>query len=120
MIVNHNLNALTALNKLNNANGLAGKSMSKLSSGLRINTTADDSSGASISQKMKAQIRGLETADRNIQDGISMVRVAEAALGNIQDGILLRMRDLCIQSMNDTLTSEDRNKIQTEIDGLIS
>lgn len=120
MIVNHNKNALSALNKLNSSNALAGKAMSKLSSGVRINSTADDSSGASISQKMKAQIRGLEVAGRNIQDGISMINVAEAALGNIQDGHLLRIRDLCVQSINGTLTGEDRTKLQDEVNQIIS
>ena len=91
--------------------------MEKLSTGLRINKAGDDAAGLAVSEKMRAQIRGMEQAERNVQDGISMVQTAEGALeeaGNIAQ----RMRELGIQAGNDTLSSDDRSKIKSELDQL--
>lgn len=92
--------------------------MEKLSSGLRINSAADDAAGSAIDQKMKAQIRGLEQAERNIQDGVSLVQTAEAGLGSIQNPNLLRMRDIIVQSLNGTLNGADRMSIQNELESV--
>lgn len=116
MIINHNMNSIIAYNRANAIEGKKNSAMEKLSSGLRVNSAADDAAGASISEKMKAQIRGLEQAGKNIQDGISLVQTAEAGLGSIQNPNLIRMRELVEQALNGTLTQEDRMKIQTELD----
>ncbi|MBW9170646.1 VWA domain-containing protein [Clostridium estertheticum] len=118
MIINHNISALTAYNKSNAAGKAKANAMEKLSSGLRINSAADDAAGSAIDQKMKAQIRGLEQASRNIQDGVSLVQTAEAGLGSIQNPNLLRMRDLIIQSLNGTLTGAERMNIQNELESV--
>jgi flagellin-like hook-associated protein FlgL len=94
------------------------QSLSKLSSGLRINRAADDAAGLAISEKMRAQIRGLEQAQRNTQDGISLIQTAEGALSETHS-ILQRMRELAVQAANDTYTAQDRADIQKEIDQLI-
>jgi len=94
-------------------------SLEKLSSGLRINRAADDAAGLAISEKMRSQIRGLDQASRNAQDGISLIQTAEGALTETHS-ILQRMRELAIQAANDTYTSEDRSQVQLEIDQLIS
>ena len=107
----HSYNALTATN-----NALA-KSIQKLSTGFRINSAADDAAGLAISEKMRAQIRGLNQAMSNAQDGISMIQTAEGALSETHS-ILQRMRELSVQAANDTLTQEDRGYIQLEIDQL--
>ncbi|WP_160686067.1 flagellin [Clostridium sp. C2-6-12] len=120
MIINHNMNAIIAQNRANKQSNVKNDAMQKLSSGLRINSAGDDSAGASISEKMKAQIRGLERAHQNIQDGISLVQTAEAGLGSIQNPNLLRMKELCIQALNGTLTNEDRMNIQHELDSIKS
>lgn len=117
MIIRHNLNALNTLNNFNKANNKKSKAMEKLSSGLRINRAADDAAGLAISEKMRAQIRGLNQAERNIKDGISLIQTAEGAL-NETHSILQRMRELCVQAANDTLTKDDREKIQDEINQL--
>ena len=95
----------------------AGKSMEKLSSGLRINRAGDDAAGLAISEKMRGQIRGLDQASSNAQDGISLIQTAEGAL-NETHSILQRMRELAVQSGNDTNVSVDRNEIQKEADQL--
>ncbi|MGH4125764.1 MAG: flagellin [Clostridium sp.] len=118
MIINHNINALTAYNKFNTAGKVKSDAMEKLSSGIRINSAADDAAGSAIDQKMKAQIRGLEQAGRNIQDGVSLIQTAEAGLGSIQNPNLLRMRDLIIQALNGTLNGADRMKIQNELESV--
>lgn len=118
MILNHNMNALTALNKLNNNNINDGKAMEKLSSGLRINRAADDAAGLAISEKMRAQIRGLSQAQRNSQDGISLIQVADGAMSEITE-ILNRIRELSVQAANDTNVSQDRTVIQSEVDELL-
>ena len=117
MIINHNMNALNAHRNMNVNNTAAGKSMEKLSSGLRINRAGDDAAGLAISEKMRGQIRGLTQASRNASDGITMIQTAEGALNETQN-ILQRMRELSVQSSNDTNTAEDRQSIQKEIEQL--
>ena len=117
MIINHNMNALNAHRNMGVNNSAAGKSMEKLSSGLRINRAGDDAAGLAISEKMRGQIRGLTQASRNSADGISMIQTAEGAL-NETTNILQRMRELAVQASNDTNTSSDRNEIQKEINAL--
>ncbi|MFS1514794.1 flagellin [Chengkuizengella sp. SCS-71B] len=118
MIINHNITALNTYNQLSSANTSAGKSMEKLSSGLRINRAGDDAAGLAISEKMRGQIRGLDQASRNAQDGISMIQTAEGALQESQS-ILQRMRELTVQANNGTNADEDLQKIQDEIDELV-
>ena len=117
MIINHNMNALNAHRNMNINNTNAGKSMEKLSSGLRINRAGDDAAGLAISEKMRGQIRGLTQSSRNAADGISMIQTAEGAL-NETTNILQRMRELAVQAGNDTNTTSDRAEIQKEIDAL--
>ncbi|MCT4611986.1 MAG: flagellinolysin [Clostridia bacterium] len=117
MRINHNLQALNSYNRLTKNQGMGSKSISKLSSGKRINSASDDAAGLTISQKMKSQIRGLEQASRNSQDGISMLQTAEGALGETHE-ILQRMRELAIQSANGTNATKDREALQAEIDEL--
>lgn len=117
MIINHNMNAMNAHRNMASNTVTAGKSMEKLSSGLRINRAGDDAAGLSISEKMRGQIRGLEQASRNSQDGISLIQTAEGAL-NETHSILQRMRELSVQASNDTNTSEDRGQLSKEIDQL--
>jgi flagellin len=119
MIINHNLAALNTLSHINSAQNAQSKSMQKLSSGLRINSAADDAAGLAISEKMRGQIRGLDQASRNAQDGISLVQTAEGALNETHD-ILQRMRELAVQGANDTNTSDDRTQISTELNQLMS
>ena len=114
MIINHNMNALNAHRNMGVNNTAAGKSMEKLSSGLRINRAGDDAAGLAISEKMRGQIRGLEQSSRNASDGISMIQTAEGAL-NETTNILQRMRELAVQSANDTNTSDDREQLQKEM-----
>ena len=117
MIINHNMNALNAHRNMGINNTAAGKSMEKLSSGLRINRAGDDAAGLAISEKMRGQIRGLTQASRNSADGISMIQTAEGAL-NETTNILQRMRELAVQASNDTNTTSDRAEIQKEINAL--
>jgi flagellin len=114
MIINHNMASLNTYRSLsaNNANGA--KSLEKLSSGLRINRAGDDAAGLAISEKMRGQIRGLDQASRNAQDGISLIQTAEGAM-NETHSILQRMRELAVQSSNDTNTAQDRKNIQDEV-----
>ena len=114
MIINHNMNALNAHRNMATNTSAAGKSMEKLSSGLRINRAGDDAAGLAISEKMRGQIRGLEQSSRNASDGISMIQTAEGAL-NETTNILQRMRELAVQSANDTNTSDDREQLQKEM-----
>ncbi|NFG39923.1 flagellin [Clostridium botulinum] len=117
MIINHNMNALNAHRNMGINTNAAGKSMEKLSSGLRINRAGDDAAGLSISEKMRGQIRGLDQASRNSQDGISMIQTAEGAL-NETHSILQRMRELTVQAANDTNVTADRNSIKEELTAL--
>lgn len=117
MIINHNMPALNTYNRLvTNQRGQAG-ALEKLSSGLRINKAADDAAGLAISEKMRSQIRGLDQASRNAQDGISLIQTAEGGL-NETHSILQRMRELSVQAANDTNTSSDRSEIQKEVNQL--
>lgn len=118
MIINHNMNSIVAYNRANAIGKTKANAMEKLSSGLRLNSAADDAAGSSISEEMKGQIRGLEQADRNIQDGISLIQTAEAGLGSIQNPNLVRMRELIEQALNGTLTKEDRMIIQNELESV--
>ncbi len=117
MVVQHNMQAMNANRQLNIITGAQGKSTEKLSSGYRINRAADDAAGLSISEKMRKQIRGLDRASTNAQDGVSAVQTAEGALGEVQD-MLQRMNELAVQSANGTNSSTDRDAIQAEIDQL--
>ncbi len=117
MRINHNIAALNTYRQLNSASTAQSKSMEKLSSGLRINRAGDDAAGLAISEKMRGQIRGLDQAARNSQDGISLIQTAEGAL-NETHSILQRMRELAVQSSNDTNTSTDRKELQKEVDQL--
>lgn len=117
MQITHNIPALRALNSLNKTNLSADKHMRNLSSGLRINTAADDAAGLAISNKMQTQVRGLKRASMNSQDGISLVQTAEGALQEVQN-MLQRMRELAVQGANGTLVEEDRRAIQDEVDQL--
>lgn len=119
MRINHNIAALNTYRQLNSASGAQGKSMEKLSSGLRINRAGDDAAGLAISEKMRGQIRGLDQASKNSQDGISMIQTAEGALNETQS-ILQRMRELATQAANDTNVGSDRTEIQKEINQLSS
>jgi flagellin len=119
MRINHNIAALNTYNKLNSATNAQSKSMEKLSSGLRINSASDDAAGLAISEKMRGQIRGLDQAAKNAQDGISLIQTAEGALSETTD-ILQRMRELATQAANDTNTTTDREEIQKEINSLTS
>jgi len=114
MRINHNLNALNAWRQLDSANNAMGKSLEKLSSGFRINRAGDDAAGLSISEKMRAQIRGLDMAVKNAQDSISLIQTAEGALTETH-AILQRMRELAVQAANDTNVKEDRDALQAEV-----
>ena len=118
MRIYHNIPALNAWRNSTLISTLMGRSLERLSTGLRINRAADDAAGLAISEKMRAQIRGLEQASRNAQDGISLIQTAEGAL-NETHSILQRMRELAVQAANDTYTSMDRAEIQKEIDQLV-
>jgi flagellin len=118
MIINHNIGALNANRNININSTNASKSMEKLSSGQRINRAGDDAAGLSISEKMRGQIRGLDQASSNAQDGISLIQTAEGAL-NETHSILQRMRELSVQAANGTLSTEDKAAIKAEGDELI-
>lgn len=119
MRIAHYINALNVYNKMNQNNKQVNQGIEKLSSGLRINKAADDSAGLAISEKMRAQIRGLERAEQNIKDGISLIQTAEAGLAEIANPNLIRLRELAIQAANETLTLEDRQLIQQEMNKII-
>ncbi|MGG1557426.1 flagellin [Geobacillus thermoleovorans] len=119
MRINHNIQALNAYRNLAANQSNISKNLERLSSGLRINRAADDAAGLAISEKMRSQIRGLQMAERNALDAISMIQTAEGALNEVHS-ILQRMRELAVQAANDTNTSEDREAIQKEINQLTS
>ncbi|MFS0657184.1 flagellin Hag [Bacillus sp. 179-C3.3 HS] len=120
MRINHNIAALNTLNRLSSNNAASQKNMEKLSSGLRINRAGDDAAGLAISEKMRGQIRGLEMASKNAQDGISLIQTAEGALTETH-AILQRMRELTVQAGNTgTQQTEDLNAIQEEVTALIA
>ncbi len=117
MRINHNIAALNTYRQLTANATIGNRSLEKLSSGMRINKAGDDAAGLAISEKMRGQIRGLEQAERNAQDGISLLQSAEGAL-NETHSILQRMRELAVQSASDTNATADRNAIQQEVDEL--
>ena len=119
MVVQHNLSAMNTSRQLNGVSSALSKSTEKLSSGYRINRAGDDAAGLSISEKMRSQIRGLNKASDNAQDGISLIQVAEGAL-NETHAILQRMNELATQAANDTNTTTDRAAIRSELDQLTS
>ena len=117
MVVQHNLQAMNANRMLNITTGSQSKSAEKLSSGYRINRAADDAAGLSISEKMRKQIRGLDQASTNAEDGVSAVQTAEGALTEVHS-MLQRMNELAVQASNGTNSQTDRDAIQSEIDQL--
>jgi len=119
MRINHNITALNTYRQFNNANSAQSKSMEKLSSGLRINSAADDAAGLAISEKMRGQVRGLDMASKNAQDGISMLQTAEGGLNEVHD-ILQRQRELAVQASSDTNVAADRTALKDEFDQLSS
>ena len=119
MVVQHNLSAMNTNRQMGTVTSALSKSTEKLSSGYRINRAADDAAGLSISEKMRSQIRGLNKASSNAEDGISLIQVAEGAL-NESHSILQRMNELATQAANDTNTSSDRSAIQQELTQLTS
>jgi flagellin len=118
MRINNNISAMNSYRNLTTVNESVDKSMEKLSSGLRINRAGDDAAGLAISEKMRGQVKGLTMATKNSQDGISMIQTAEGAL-NETHSIIQRMRELAVQSSNDTNTDSDREKIQLEVNQLV-
>lgn len=114
MRINTNISAMQANNSMAKNSALAGKSMEKLSTGLAINKAGDNAAGLAVSEKMRSQIRGMEQADKNVQDGISLVQTAEGALGEAGD-IVQRMRELAVQGANGTYNEKDREAIETEL-----
>jgi len=118
MIINHNMSAINSGRVLSDRVLEVQKVSEKLSSGLRINKAGDDSSGLTVSEKMRSQIRGLNQASRNIQDGVSFVQTSEGYLNETQD-VLQRLRELAVQSSNGIYTEEDRRQIQVEVSQLV-
>jgi len=115
--INTNITALNAHRTLNSNDAALGRSLARLSSGLRINAASDDAACLAIAEKFKAQVKGLSQASANAQDAINLLQTAEGALNETQS-ILQRMRELAVQSANDTLTDTDRESIQAEVDQL--
>jgi len=118
MRINNNITALNSHRQYSINNNNIGKNVEKLSSGFRVNRAADDAAGLAISEKMRAQIRGLSMASKNSQDAISLVQVAESGMQTIQD-ILQRMRELAVQSASDTNVTLDRDALDLEVQELI-
>lgn len=118
MIINHNISAMFAHRQLKQTNLSLNNNIEKLSSGMRINKAGDDASGLAVSEKMRSQIRGLNQASRNAENGISFIQTTEGYLQETQD-ILHRVRELAVQSSNGIYTSEDRMQIQVEVSQLV-
>ncbi|GMO16895.1 MAG: flagellin [Spirochaetaceae bacterium] len=118
MVINHNLSAMFANRSLGVTQADTTKAMEKLSSGMRINRAGDDASGLAVSEKMRSQIRGLNQAGRNIQNGISFIQATEGYLQETQD-ILGRLRELSVQAANGIYTDDDRQMIQVEVSQLV-
>ena len=118
MIINHNMSALYANRVLGQTVGEVDKSIEKLSSGMRITSAGDDASGLAVSEKLRSQIRGLNQAERNIQNGVSFIQTTEGYLQETQD-ILHRIRELAVQSANGIYADEDRMQIQIEVSQLV-
>ncbi len=119
MIINHNMSAMYANRQLDVTQVDTNKSLEKLSSGLRINRAGDDASGLAVSEKLRAQIRGLNQAERNTLNGVSFIQTAEGYLQETQD-VLHRIRELAVQSANGIYTEEDRTYIQIEVSALVA
>ena len=119
MIINHNMSAMFSQRTLGHTNVMNQKNIEKLSSGLRINRAGDDASGLAVSEKMRSQIRGLNRASANAQDGISFIQVTEAFLQETTD-VMQRIRELSVQSSNGIYSAEDRLYIQVEVSQLIA
>ncbi|MCI5520135.1 MAG: flagellin [Treponema sp.] len=119
MIINHNMSSLYADRVLNISNDNIMKNMEKLSSGERINRAGDDASGLAVSEKMRSQIRGLNQASKNIQNGVSFIQTTEGYLTETTD-ILQRVRELAVQSANGIYSDEDRMQIQVEVSQLVA
>ena len=119
MIINHNMSAMFAQRTVGQTNVSTQKNIEKLSSGLRINRAGDDASGLAVSEKMRSQIRGLNRASANAQDGISFIQVAEAYLQETTD-VMQRIRELSVQSSNGIYSAEDRLYIQVEVSQLVA
>ncbi|RIX47300.1 flagellin [Paenibacillus nanensis] len=117
MRINHNISALNTHRNMGMNNVASGKSMEKLASGLRINRAADDAAGLAVSEKMRGQIRGLEQAQKNVQDGISFVQTAEGAMNEVSS-MLTRMKELLVQSSNGTYEASDVSNIKLEMSQL--
>jgi len=118
MIINHNMSAMYANRQLQGRDDEVQGNIEKLSSGMRINKAADDASGLAVSEKMRSQIRGLNQAETNIQNGVSFIQTTEGYLSETQD-ILHRVRDLSVQSANGIYSTEDRAQIQVEVSQLV-
>jgi flagellin len=118
MIINHNMSAMYANRQLGVNGAEIGKNIEKLSSGMRINRAGDDASGLAVSEKLRSQVRGLNQAVRNIENGVSFIQTTEGYLQESQD-ILHRMRELAVQSANGIYSSEDRMQIQVEVSQLV-
>ena len=118
MIINHNMSAMFAQRALFGNNGQVDGNMERLSSGLRINRAGDDASGLAVSEKLRAQIRGLNRAEANAQDGIAFIQTTEGYLQETQD-VLQRLRELAVQASNGVYTPEDRMQIQVEVSQLV-
>jgi flagellin len=118
MIINHNMSSVNANNVLKFKQVDVSKSMEKLASGMQINRAGDDASGLAVSEKMRSQVRGLNQAERNIQNGVSFIQATEGYLQGTQD-IVQRIRELAVQSANGIYTAEDRMQIQVEVSQLV-
>lgn len=119
MIINHNMSSMYANRTLGVSNSQLAGNIEKLSSGQRINKAGDDASGLAVSEKMRSQIRGLNQAERNIQNGVSFIQTTEGYLSETTD-ILQRIRELAVQSANGIYTDEDRMQIQVEVSQLVA
>jgi len=113
MRINHNISAMITQSALSNADKSMGKSLEKLSTGLRVNRASDDAAGLAVSERLRSQVRGLSRARMNAQDGIALLQIAEGAANEI-DAILQRQRELAVQAASDTLTSSDRSYLNVE------
>lgn len=117
MRINHNISSMSASSALQKTNRDMSKSLQRLSTGLRINQASDDAAGLAISENLRAQVRGVAQAQRNAMDGTALLSIAEGATNEISD-VLQRMRELAVQSANDTLTSTERGYANQEFDAL--
>lgn len=113
MRINHNINSMITQTSLQSANRSMGKSLEKLSTGLRVNRASDDAAGLAVSERLRGQIKGMGRAKMNAQDGIALLQIAEGAANEIED-VLQRQRELAVQASSDTLTSTDRSYVDLE------